>query len=122
MIAPSRAGRPWALVEIGPETDEVERRALIQAAYRSSRSGVVALAVHGVSMQSVDRILDGLVDARDREVKGVVYLNGNDELTLYAAAANASVVVASSERFRTGLAERGIPAVDLKGSAQLLGA
>jgi hypothetical protein len=119
---PLRAGKPWALIEIGCETEEAERMVLIRAAYRSSRAGIVALALRGVTAQSVDRVLDGVVDAREGAVKGVVYLNGNDERALFSAAADAAVVVASTERFRRALAAHGIVAVDSKESARVLGA
>jgi hypothetical protein len=122
MNLPLRSGGTWALVEVGSETEEAERIALIRAAYRSSRAGIVALALRGVSIQSVDRALDEVVDARDDAVKGVVYLNGDDERALFAAAADAAVVLASTERFRVELAERGIAAVESKESARVLGA
>lgn len=112
--------RPWAIVEIADGVDPAERAELIRAAYRSSRSGLVALALRGVSARSVDSVLDGTVDARDREVCGVVYLDGEDRQAVMAAAARASVVVAVTERFRHELNDCGIAALDASEAATIL--
>lgn len=122
MRAAPSAGRPWAVVEIGCDTDETARSALIRAAYRSSRSGLVALALRGVTTQSVDRVLDQIVDANDHELKGVVYLNGDDAPALLSAAAMAEIVIASTDGFRTELGARGIIAAGPDETAGILGA
>lgn len=120
MHSPVLTDRPWALVEIGSEMDEAERAELIRAAYLSSRAGVVVLVLRGVSPRSVDRVLDEVVNVREGGIRGVVYLNGDDEPAVLAAAANAAHVIASTERFRLVLDERGIPVVESTERARIL--
>ena len=100
---------PWAVVEITADSTVEDRCGLILAAYRASRAGVVGLALRGVTPESVDDVLDQVVDPRrDGDLKGVVYLDVSDETALLSAAAHAGVVIASTARFRARLEERGI--------------
>lgn len=102
---------PWAVVEIAGECDERERTELIRAAYRSSRSGLVALVLRGVTRQIADRALDPVVDTRRDHGRAVIYMDAdqpNDDLM--SAAAHASVVIASTEEFRIELLKHGIRA------------
>jgi hypothetical protein len=113
--------RPWAIVEIAGASDERKRTELIRAAYRSSRSGLVALALRGVTRQLVDRALDPVVDVRTDRMPGVVYLDADaSPHDLLIAARHASVVVASTEGFRVELAQRGINALDAEDGARVL--
>ena len=110
--ASSMSLRPWAVVEITDESDERTRTDLIRAAYRSSRSGVVALALRGVTRQDADLALNPIVDARDGLACGVVYMDMHTGEDLFAAAASAAFVVACTEDFRRELHERGIRALE----------
>jgi hypothetical protein len=113
--------RPWAIVEIAVGSDEGKRTELIRAAYRSSRSGVVALALRGVTRQLVDRALDSVVDARQGQMRGVIYLDADESTEdLLIAATHASVVVASTEPFRVALADHGICALGVEEGARIL--
>jgi hypothetical protein len=113
--------RPWAVVEIASGSDEGKRTELIRAAYRSSRSGLVALALRGVTRQLVDRALDSVVDARADRIRGVIYVDADESTEdLLIAATQASVVVASTERFRVELAEQGIRAFGVEDGARVL--
>jgi hypothetical protein len=119
--ASSPAVRPWAIVEITSGSSERERTELIRAAYRSSRSGVVALALRGVTRQIVDRALDPVVDTRGDQVRGVVYMDAEQpEADLIAAATHASVVIAATESFRTELLRYGIEAIGVEDGARVL--
>jgi hypothetical protein len=110
--------RPWAIVEIDGDSDEKARTELIQAAYHLSRSGLVALALRGVSRQTVDRALDAVVDVRNDPDMEVVYLDADDRnADLLAAASRASVVVACSEAFRDELRGLGIDPVTAEDGA-----
>jgi hypothetical protein len=111
--------RPWAVVEIAHESGEDERARLIRAAYRSSGSGLVALALRGVTREAVDRALDGVVDARNGALKGVVYLDAAHDAELLATAAQASIVIASTENFRARLRAHGVVAVGAGDDAAL---
>lgn len=106
------ATQPWAIVEIPAEFDPNTRRGLIEAAYRSSARGVVGLVLRGVSRQSVDRLLNDVVSTRVPDLKGVVYLDSEDEGRLFATAARAHVVVAATSGFRSRLVEHGIVPLD----------
>ncbi|HEY0810611.1 MAG TPA: hypothetical protein VGD49_10645 [Longimicrobiales bacterium] len=113
--------RPWAIVEISVGSDEGKRTELIRAAYRSSRSGLVALALRGVTRQLVDRALDPVVDARKDLIRGVVYVDADESTEdLLIAATHASVVVASTDRFRDALAQQGIQAFGVEDGARAL--
>jgi hypothetical protein len=119
--ASSGPGRPWALIEITAGSDERKRTELIRAAYRSSRSGVVALALRGVATQVVDRALDSIVDIRRDRVKGVVYIDGEcSQQELLAAAMKAEVVIAETEGFRAELLAHGIASVGSENGARFL--
>ena len=109
----TRSSAPWAIVEIAGEFDPAERRGLIEAAYRSSRSGLVGLALRGVSRQAVDRVLDDVVDMRNAEL-GVIYIDGEDESALLDLAARAQLVIAATARFHAQLGERGIVALGVR--------
>jgi hypothetical protein len=100
--------RPWAIVEITSESDEGERTELIRAAYNSSRSGVVALVLRGITSQSVDRVLDAVVDAK-QGVRGVVYVRSEKETSdVVKAAGDNTLVVATTDSFRSELLRHGI--------------
>ena len=116
MIAiPREPMRPWAVVEIASGSDEDQRTELIRAAYRSSTSGLVALALRGVTRQVADRALDSVVDARRDHSRGVVYLDADDRLDdLVAVASQATVVIACTENFRAELLKHGIKAVGVE--------
>ena len=128
--------RPWAIVEITSESDECERTELIRAAYNSSRSGVVALVLRGITSQSVDRVLDpktmltrvaagadlldAVVDAR-KGVRGVVYVRSEKETTdVVKAAGDATLVVATTDSFRGELLRHGIDAIAREDAVQRL--
>jgi hypothetical protein len=113
--------RPWAIVEIADGSDESERTELIRAAYRSSRWGLVALALRGVTREVADRALDLVVDARSDQSRGVVYMDADDtRADLMAAASHASIVVASTEGFRVELLKHGIKAVGVEDIARVV--
>ena len=113
--------KPWAMVEIASSIDEGERVELIRAAYRSSRSGLITLALRGVSRQSVDRALDDLVDARTQRSAGVIYLDATElREEVITAATCASFIVASTDTFRMELKQRGINALGLEDGTRLL--
>ena len=112
MRAPSRWTRPWAVVEIASGSDERERTELIRAAYKSSRSGVVALALRGVTRETADRALDPVVDTKGNQEQGVIYMDADHAREeLLFALSNATVVVASTEGFRSELLKHGIQSV-----------
>ena len=111
---------PWAVVEIADESDERERTELIRAAYRSSRSGLVALALRGVTRQVADRALDSVVDARSDQSRGVVYMDAHETRELVAAASRASIVVAITEGFRVELLKHGITPIGVEDIARVL--
>jgi hypothetical protein len=113
--------KPWAIVEIAGESDEDQRTQLIRAAYSSSRSGLVALALRGVTRQLVDRALDPVVDLRHDRSRGVVYIDADDaRQDLMSAASHASVVIASTEAFRAELIREGIEAFGVEDGARML--
>ncbi len=113
--------KPWAVVEIARDSDDGTRTDLIRAAYRSSRSGLVALALSGVTRQSVDRVLDPVVDPRQDRIRGVVYVDAEEAgEDLLNAATHATVVVASTDRFRDALLDRGIHALGPEDGARVL--
>jgi hypothetical protein len=107
----ARVQWPWAIIEICSD-DAPEDTRLIVAGYRASRSGVVGLALRGVTAASVDRVLDAIVDPRDASLHGVVYLDGNDRQAVGPAVAHAGVVIAASDDFRHQIAELGVAALD----------
>ena len=112
--------RPWAIVEITSGSDERERTELIRAAYRSSRSGLVALALRGVPTNIVDRALDAVVDMKRDAVRGVVYIDAEATADVFSAARYASVVIAATDDFRTELKRQGIAALGLEDGARAL--
>ena len=119
--ASSERERPWAVVEITNGSDEGERTELIRAAYRSSRSGVVALALRGVPRQIVDRALDSVVDLRQDRVRGVVYLDADERgQDVLATASQAEVVIAQTEAFRSELLSLGIVPLGIEHGARVL--
>jgi hypothetical protein len=98
-------------VEIALGSDERERTELIQASYRLSRAGLVALALRGVTPQAVDRALDPVVDVRNDSRMGVVYLDADSRSEdVRSVAAHASLVVACTDAFRAELLRYGIEA------------
>jgi hypothetical protein len=108
----ANARKPWAMVEIAGAADEKLQTELIRAAYRLSRTGLVALALRGVTRQTVDRALDPVVDVRNEPGMGVVYVDADERSEdVRAFAAHASVVIACTESFRNQLLGYGIKAV-----------
>lgn len=119
--ASSTPMRPWAVVEIADGSDEGTRTELIRAAYRSSRSGVVALALRGVTRQVADLALDPVVDCRNDLLRGVIYMDATEtKEDLFSAAARASVVIACTDDFRRELHDRGIPVLELGDATRAL--
>jgi len=117
----SGRARPWAVIEVTLGPDERDCTELIRAAYRSSGSGVVVLVLRDVSRQLADRVLDPMVHDRRRHLQGVLYADlemGSKELL--AAAADASVVVASTESFKTELRSHGIEPLDVRDAFRVL--
>lgn len=110
---------PWAIIEICSD-DSPEDCRLIVAGYRASRSGVVALALRGVSAASVDRVLDDVIDPRDLSLQGVIYLDGNDRRAVAPAVAHAGVVIAATDDFRHQVEELGVSALDFEQGSILL--
>lgn len=109
------------MVEIADGSDERERTELIRAAYRSSRSGLVALVLRGVTRQIADRALDPVVDTRSDHGCSVIYLDADQpDGDLMSAAGHASVVVASTEEFRIELLKHGIQAVSVEDVTRVL--
>jgi hypothetical protein len=118
-VASTTSTWPWAIVEIARGSDEGELTELIRAAYRSSRSGLVALALRGVTREIADRALDPIVDTLSDDARGVVYMDADETREdVYTAASHASVVVASTEDFRIELLKRGISAVGVEDVAR----
>jgi hypothetical protein len=118
-VASTTSTWPWAIVEIARGSDERELTELIRAAYRSSRSGLVALALRGVTREIADRALDPIVDTLSDDARGVVYMDADETREdVYTAASHASVVVASTEDFRIELLKRGISAVGVEDVAR----
>jgi hypothetical protein len=118
-VASTTSTWPWAIVEIARGSDERELTELIRAAYRSSRSGLVALALRGVTREIADRALDPIVDTLSDDARGVVYMDADETREdVYTAASHASVVVASTEDFRIELLKRGISVVGVEDVAR----
>jgi hypothetical protein len=79
------------------------------------------MALRGVTRQLVDRALDSVVDIRNDRFRGVVYVDADESTEdLLAAASHASVVVASTERFRDALIDRGIRPWGVEDGARVL--
>ena len=121
MIQSASPFTPWAIVEIPGDYDSSARRGLVEAAYRSSERGVVGLVLRGVSRQTVDQMLNDIVSRRINDLKGVVYLDTDDEGRILAVAARARVVVAATTSFRKRLVEHGIAPIDPRDADFFLG-
>jgi hypothetical protein len=83
-----------ALLEVPAVWDAEIQPALVQAAYRASRRGPVALLLPDGVKRFVDRELNALV-AADRSVHGVRYGRDNDQ-SLWASVSADTLVIASS--------------------------
>ena len=91
---------PWAVVEITAGESRERSAELIRAAYRASRSGVVAVALRGVSSHAADRLLDDIVDPTDPTVQGILYVDADDAIRLTGMLAHARCAIGSSAPFR----------------------
>jgi hypothetical protein len=100
------------IVEIAPEPLGEQSAKLLYSAYRASRSAVVMLVLDRPTLMMADRFLDQIVVREGIDVKGVVYVDVEDERTVAAAARDASFVVASTAAFRSRLAAYGIACED----------
>ena len=108
---------PWAVVEVAADETRERSAELIRAAYRASRSGVVVVALRGITSDAADRLLDDIVDPTDPTFQGVLYLDAADERALLAAGAHAGVVIAVTDTFRRQLDGAGLAAHGADASA-----
>ncbi|MFC6487592.1 hypothetical protein [Nitratireductor sp. GCM10026969] len=98
---------------------------LIEACYRASQSGLVVLALDGISPQAVNRILDPVVPTLPLDIPGVLYIDAADAARVQEAVFAAERIFVATIAFRgmvraLGVAPRLIAPVDLAGS-RLLG-
>jgi hypothetical protein len=100
----------YAVVEIAPDSNGALPSHLLTAAYRASREATVLLVLNGVSVASVDQLLDPIVRREGVAVRGVVYATVEDA-TVMLAARTAPVVLASSSLLRTQFRALGIAAL-----------
>lgn len=90
---------------------------LIRAIYRASRFGQIALVLHDVEPQSVDRILDPVVESLPTTIPGVIYIDFCDEARVREALRSAGFVFVSTGAFRQfaescGVEDRRLYSVD----------
>jgi hypothetical protein len=111
--------RPWGLVEVAPDAAGQLRDGPIRAAYLLSSQGLVALVLNGVSRAQAGAVLDPVVAAFPT-LRGVLYMEVSDEERVLAAAAHATVVVASTDAFLRRLSEAGIRATRYEESPALM--
>jgi hypothetical protein len=102
-----------ALVEVSSDLAPQQQKSLVSWAYRLSRSGRVMLLLRGISRAAVDRMLDETVATEGLDVKGLLYADPGEDNEAMRVAADASIVVASTEPFRAMLQTRGVAVVDL---------
>lgn len=102
-----------ALVEIALDSDGELPRDLIATAYIASRAITVGFVLDaGVTREEVDRVLDPLVATTCGSVRGVRYLDHNDDRGVLAAIGRARFVVAVTRGFRERCARSGIASLE----------
>ena len=110
--------RVKAIVEVVPGPGDRLPAELVAAAYRASRSGLVALALNAVERRAVDALLDAVV-RETTDAHGVRYVDGADDSALDGAGA-ATIVIASTDAFRDRCCARGVPCIGVAAALPVL--
>ena len=96
-----RLARIRAVVEIVPGPDGKPPADVLWQAYSASRSGVIVLALNGVTAAAVDRVMDGIVPHFPLNIPGVLYLDAENKPLLSWVLNNTDMVFGQTDQFRT---------------------
>ena len=77
-----RLTRIRAVLEIVPGPDGRPPENLLWNAYRASQSGVIVFALNGVTVASVNKVMDGIVPHFPLNIPGVLYIDAQDRCLL----------------------------------------
>ena len=108
--------RVKAIVEVVNGPGDRLPAELVAAAYRASRSGLLAL--NAVERRAVDALLDAVV-RETTDAHGVRYVDGADDSALDGAGA-ATIVIASTDAFRDRCCARGVPCIGVAAALPVL--
>ena len=89
-----------AVVEIVPTADGKLPECLLWNAYRASRSGVIALALTDVTVEAVNRVMDGIVPHFPLDIPGVVYIDAQNRPLLAWVLDQAELIFGQTNEFR----------------------
>ena len=83
---------------------------IVQALYRASQAGLIALVLNGVEAVAADRVLDPVVARMPLTIPGVAYLPIDDDARVREAVLCASAVFVATHRFRDAVLGLGVEA------------
>ena len=89
-----------AVVEVVPAGDGKPPECLLWNAYRASWSGVIALALNSVTIEAVNRVMDGIVPHFPLDIPGVVYIDTQNRPLLAWVLNNADLIFGQTNEFR----------------------
>jgi hypothetical protein len=95
-----RLANIWAVVEVVPGADGTPPEHLLWKTYRASSSGVIALALNGVTAPAVNRVMDRIVPQFPLDIPGVVYIDAQNKPLLAWVLNNASLIFGQTDEFR----------------------
>lgn len=98
-----------ALVEVATDLDPAIRSRLVAAAYQQSRDGVVVLALKGISRDTLDGMLDPVVNLVGLKVCGTLYVESTSLSNVLEDVGPETMVVGASPEFVRECGERGLP-------------
>ncbi|MXN67420.1 hypothetical protein GR183_21140 [Stappia sp. GBMRC 2046] len=81
---------------------------LIRAIYQASQFGQIALVLHDIEPESVDQILDPVVETLPRTIPGVVYIDFNDKDRIREVVSSANCVFFATRAFRRIVSSCGV--------------
>jgi hypothetical protein len=96
-----RLARIRGVVEVVPGPDGKPPADVLWQAYCASRSGVIVLALNGVTAAAVDRVMDGIVPHFPLNIPGVLYLDAENKPLLSWVLNNTDMVFGQTDQFRT---------------------
>jgi hypothetical protein len=98
-----------AVIEVAAEADPNLRSRLAVLAYRLGQTGLVVLALRGLSRCEVDRLFDPIVTAVGLISPGTFYVEADDPAAVLGYIHPGCTVIGTTDRFCSTLRSRGIP-------------
>lgn len=104
--------RVLAVVEIAGGSDRPPSAEIATVAYRASEGGLVVIVLSGLSRTALDAMLDPVVHQVGSRVRGVLYLDEQDDAGVRKAIERAELIIATSPCFRANLLAFGIEVLE----------